>query len=223
MNKERGENANQSESCKYIMKRYSECSIVKEALSAYGIQKKQGEYTLEDYYTLPDDIRVELIDGVFYDMSSPGIVHQDIAFIIHTALNDYMKKNKKPCRVFEAAVDVQLFCDDKTMVQPDILVVCDLDKIKEFGIYGAPDFILEILSKSTRKKDMGVKFEKYLKAGVREYWMLDPRKKVLITYDFEDEDFVPCVHPLTGSVPVAITGGELQIDLEPVAECILMY
>lgn len=223
MNKERGENANQSESCKYIMKRYSECSIVKEALSAYGIQKKQGEYTLEDYYTLPDDIRVELIDGVFYDMSSPGIVHQDIAFIIHTALNDYMKKNKKPCRVFEAAVDVQLFCDDKTMVQPDILVVCDLDKIKEFGIYGAPDFILEILSRSTRKKDMGVKFEKYLKAGVREYWMLDPRKKVLITYDFEDEDFVPCVHPLTGSVPVAITGGELQIDLEPVAECILMY
>ena len=111
--------------------------------------------------------------------------------MIHMAFYDYVKKNKKPCRVFEAPVDVQLFCDNKTMVQPDVLVVCDRDKIKGFGIFGAPDFILEILSKSTRKKDMGIKLEKYMEAGVREYWIIDPCKEALITYYFEDENFCP--------------------------------
>lgn len=212
--------ADRDEPCRYVLKRDSEQSAVKEATAAYGIQKKQGEYTLEDYYALPDDIRVELIDGVIYDMSSPRTVHQDIAFMIHMAFYDYVKKNKKSCRVFEAPVDVQLFCDNKTMVQPDVLVVCNRDKIKGFGIFGAPDFILEILSKSTRKKDMGIKLEKYMEAGVREYWIIDPCKEVLITYYFEDENFLPCVYPLTGSVPVSITGGELQIDLETVAESI---
>lgn len=194
--------------------------MVREALQAYGVRKKQGEYTLEDYYALPDDIRAELIDGVFYYMSSPRTVHQDIASIIHMAFYEYIRKKKKPCKVFEAALDVQLCCDDRTMVQPDVLVVCDRDKIKVFGIYGAPDFVLEILSKSTRKKDMGIKLEKYMEAGVREYWIVDPYKEILITYDFSDEDFVPCVYPLTGSVPVAITGGDLRIDLEPVAESV---
>lgn len=215
-----GEDREQSKPYEYTADKNPECFKVKEAVTAYGLKKKQGEYTLEDYYALPDDIRVELIDGVIYDMSSPRTVHQDIAFIIHMALYDYVRKKKKPCKVFEAAVDVQLCCDDKTMVQPDVLVVCDRNKIKGFGIYGAPDFVLEILSKSTRKKDMGIKLEKYMEAGVREYWIIDPYKEILITYDFSDEDFVPCVHPLTGSVPVAITGGDLQIDLEPVAESI---
>lgn len=215
-----GEDRKQSKPYENTADKNQECSMVKEAAPAYGLQKKQGEYTLEDYYALPDDIRVELIDGVIYDMSSPRTVHQDIAFIIHMALYDYVRKKKKPCKVFEAAVDVQLCCDNKTMVQPDVLVVCDKDKIKGFGIYGAPDFVLEILSKSTRKKDMGIKLEKYMEAGVREYWIIDPYKEILITYDFSDEDFVPCVYPLIGSVPVAITGGDLQIDLEPVAESI---
>ena len=214
------EKSRRKESGRYTMREDAESSMVKETMPAYGNWKRQGEYTLEDYYALPDDIRVELIDGVIYDMSSPRTVHQDIAFIIHLALYDYMRKKKKPCKVFEAAVDVQLCCDDKTMVQPDVLVVCDKEKIKGFGIYGAPDFVLEILSRSTRKKDMGIKLEKYIEAGVREYWIIDPYKEILITYNFEDEDFVPCVYPLEGSVPVAITGGDLLIDLEPVAESI---
>lgn len=195
-------------------------SVLREALVAYGISKKQGEYTIEDYYALPDDQRVELIDGVFYEMLPPKTVHQDIASIVHMALYDFIRKKKKPCKVFEAALDVQLCCDDKTMVQPDVLVVCDRDKIRDFGIYGAPDFVLEILSKSTRKKDMTIKLDKYLEAGVREYWIIDPYKQTLITYNFMDEDFVPCVYPLTGSAPVAITDGELEIDLEPIAETI---
>lgn len=194
--------------------------VKEEALAEYTVGKKPGEYTLEDYYALPEDTRVELIDGVFYEMLAPRTVHQDIAFIIHMAFYEYIRKMKKPCKVFEAPVDVQLDCDDKTMVEPDVLVVCDREKIQGFGIYGAPDFVLEILSKSTRKKDMTIKLNKYMEAGVREYWIIDPYKEILITYDFSDEEFVPCVYPLKGSVPVAIFGGDLEIDLEPVAESI---
>jgi Uma2 family endonuclease len=180
----------------------------------------QGEYTLKDYYALPDNRRVELIDGLFYDMASPKTVHQDIIFYIHMSLYEYIRDKKKPCKVFESPVDVQLDCDDKTMLEPDVMVVCDRDKIKEFGIYGAPDFILEVISKSSRQKDMTIKLRKYQAAGVREYWIIDPYKEVLITYDLTDEDYIPNVHPLEGSVPVLISNGELEIDLEPVAESI---
>ncbi len=189
--------------------------------SKYGnLKKKQGEYTLDDYYALPDEQRVELIDGVFYDMSSPRIVHQDISYIIHSTIAEYIKKNKGKCKAFSAPVDVQLDCDNKTMVQPDVLVVCDRSKIKGFGVYGAPDFLVEILSKSTRKKDMSIKLAKYLEAGVREYWIIDPYKKCLIIYNFMDEDFVPAVMPLEGEAPVAIYEGKLKINLNEIAESI---
>ena len=183
-------------------------------------RKKQGEYTLEDYMALPDEVRYELIDGVLFEMNAPRTVHQDIASIIHMAFYEYIRKAKKPCKVFEAPVDVQLDCDDRTMLQPDVMVICQRDRIRGFGIYGAPDFILEILSPSTRKKDMSIKLQKYLAAGVREYWIIDPNRRVLITYDFSDEDFLPVIHTLDEKVPVAISGGELVIDLAPVAESI---
>ena len=76
-----------------------------------------------------------------------------------------------------APMDVQLDCDEKTMVEPDVLIVCDRDKIVNRCVYGAPDFIIEILSNSTKKKDSVIKLNKYLNAGVREYWMIDPTKK----------------------------------------------
>lgn len=180
----------------------------------------EGPYTIKDYNALPDECRVELIDGYFFEMNAPRTVHQDIAFIIHMQFYNYICKNKKPCKVFESPIDVQICCDEKNMLQPDVIVVCDRDKIKGFGIYGAPDFILEILSKSTRNKDLTIKLKKYFESGVREYWIIDPIKKVLITYDLEDENYIPMVHPLEGKVPVAISGGELEIELEAVAESI---
>jgi Uma2 family endonuclease len=203
----------------YTMGMNEDAQMVREAAFSYG-SKKQGEYTLEDYYALPEERRVELIDGMIYDMASPRTVHQDIAAYIHISFYDYIRREKKPCKVFEAPMDVQLCCDQRTMVQPDVMVICDRNKIKGFGIYGAPDFVLEVLSPSTRRKDMTIKLQKYLEAGVREYWIIDPYKKILITYDFTDEEFVPCVYPLTGSVPVAISEGNLAINLEPVAESI---
>jgi Uma2 family endonuclease len=195
-------------------------TTLNEEVPDYSCELEVGEYTLDDYYALPDNRRVELINGFFYDMVAPKIVHQDIISYIHMELYSYIKRKKKPCKVYESPVDVQLDCDNKTMVEPDVIVVCDKDKIKDFGIYGAPDFVLEVLSKSTHNKDMTLKLSKYQAAGVREYWIIDPYKEKLLIYDFSDEDYFPSIHPLEGKVPVAITGGDLEIDLEPIAQAI---
>ena len=139
--------------------------------------KRQGEYTLEDYYALPEEQRVELIDGVIYDMSAPTSVHQLLGTEILLVLKDYIRKEHSLCVPVASPIDVQLDCDDKTMVQPDVIVVCDREKIQNRCIYGAPDFVVEVLSKSTRKKDLVLKLNKYMTAGVREYWLVNPDKK----------------------------------------------
>ena len=163
---------------------------------------------------------MELIDGVFYDMSTPRFVHQDIVQIVTNSIYSHIKKNKGRCKVIGSPSDVQLDCDNKTMLQPDVYVICDRDKIKGFGIYGSPDFVLEVLSSSTRKKDMTIKLNKYWSAGVREYWIIDPKKRSLITYDFTEEDVIPVIRPLTGMAPVAIFDGKLEIDLDEINEAI---
>ena len=160
---------------------------VREVQPAYST-KKQGEYTLEDYLAIPDERRVELIDGVIYDMSSPLGHHQIIAGQIYFHLVSYISGKGGPCIPFIAPIDVQLDCDDKTIVQPDVLILCDRSKYTPQRIVGAPDFVVEVLSKSTREKDMFLKLNKYRSAGVREYWMVDPDKKTVIAYHFENDD-----------------------------------
>jgi len=178
--------------------------------------KKQGEYTIEDYYTLPDERRVELIDGKMYDMASPSFVHQHIAATIFPQISNYIKQKGGGCIPMMAPVDVCLDCDDRTMVQPDILILCDKGKICKWGIMGAPDFILEIISLSTRKKDYTKKLQKYADAGVKEYWIVDPYRRVLVTYDLQGE-CVPCVQALEGKAGLLLYEGELQIDLDEIA------
>lgn len=184
-----------------------------------GSLPEQGEYTLQDYYALPDDSRVELIDGVFYDMAAPSFVHQQIAGLIYAQIRGFIDKNGGDCIPSIAPVDVQLDCDNRTMLQPDVLIVCDLKKLKNFGVLGAPDFVLEVLSPSTKKKDMLTKLVKYMEAGVKEYWVVDPDKKALIVY-LAEERGMPCIYPLQGKVGVQLYEGRLQIDLEKIAEII---
>ncbi len=168
-------------------------------------------YTIEDYYALPEGIRVELIDGVFYDMPSPSYVHQMIQGCIFTAIYHYIREKKGKCLVFMAPADVQLDCDDKTMVQPDVLIICDKGKIKERCAMGAPDFVAEILSDSTRKKDMTVKLRKYKNAGVREYWLIDEKNDSVVVYNFEKND-MPVLYGFDSKIPVGIYQGDLEID-----------
>ena len=179
--------------------------------------KSQGEYTLADYYSLPDERRVELIDGVIYDMSSPESIHQILITAIWKDLFNFISDKKGDCLPMIAPLDVQLDRDDRTMVQPDVLVVCDRSKVVRRCVYGAPDFVAEILSKSTWEKDMYVKLGKYEAAGVLEYWIVDPKKKRVLVYDFEHTDF-PALYTFMDQIPVGIFDGECRVDFAAIYE-----
>lgn len=191
-------------------------NIIREALEEYGV--KRGNYTIDDYYNLPDEQRVELIDGTFYDMATPSIAHQLVATELGRVLSQYVRKHKGRCLVFSSPIDVQLDCDNKTMVEPDVTVLCDKSKLREKSIYGAPDFVIEILSPSTGRKDLTIKLQKYAEAGVREYWMIDTKKEKVITYFFEEEMPIPAIYGFDTEVPVMIYGGELKVDFVEIKE-----
>ena len=184
--------------------------------------KKQGEYTVEDYMALPDGDRKELIDGVFYDMATPLFIHQAVAASLFYKIQSFIKENKGDCIAVMAPSAVQLDCDDKTMVEPDIYIICNRDKIKRFGVYGAPDFVLEVLSDSTRNKDLKIKSFKYMNAGVREIWYIDLKTRTLITY-YEGDDYLPAIHPLEGTLGLAIYDGRLEINLAELGDIIEEY
>ena len=198
-------------------------SSVREAVT-YGA-KKQGMFTIEDYYALSKDERLELIDGVIYDMSSPTAMHQVITGIIFNKVANYIAKKKGKCIPIISPIDVQLDCDDKTIVQPDVIIVCDRDKIKKGVVYGAPDFAVEVLSPSTRKKDKTLKLHKYLTAGVREYWIIDPKKKTVVVYaQDEEEDYDVFLYGFEHEVPVRIFGEECKINFKEIYDYIaFMY
>ena len=193
-------------------------NMVQEIQPEYRI-KRQGEYTLEDYYEIPDDIRVELIDGVLYAMNSPTSIHQLIAGYLYGKLLNHVIERKGSCIPMISPIDVQLDCDEKTMVQPDVIIVCDRDKVINRCVYGAPDFVIEVLSQSTKKKDSVTKLNKYMNAGVQEYWMIDPKRKVVLIYNFKNEDY-PVIYGFDAKIPVGIWGEECVIDFGEVYEYI---
>lgn len=185
--------------------------MIKEEAVPYQVVKKQGEFTTEDYFAIPDEQRVELIDGVIYDMASPTSIHQVLGDEINMVFRDYIKKNKGACITVTAPLDVQLDEDDKTIVQPDVLIICDRAKFKNKKVFGAPDLVVEILSPSTRKKDIVIKTTKYMDAGVREYWIVDPENKRVCVYCFEKNGF-PIMYTFEAKIPVGIWNGECEVD-----------
>ena len=119
-------------------------------------------------------------------------------------------------------ISVQLDKDDKTMVQPDVIIVCDRDKFQEKVVYGAPDFVVEVLSPSTRRKDKTIKLTKYIEAGVREYWMVDPKKRCVVVYALQEdeEDYDIAVYTFDDEVPVALFQGECKVDFKEICDYI---
>jgi Uma2 family endonuclease len=145
--------------------------------------------TLEEYEALPEDKRVEVFDDVVYDMASPSQEHQTILTELLVTIKNYMKKKKGKCQVFPVPFDVKLNNKPLVMVQPDIMIVCDKDKLDGKRCNGAPDFIIEIVSPSNASDDYIKKAYYYQTYGVREYWIVDPRKKLVSVNYFEGDSF----------------------------------
>ena len=181
-------------------------------------------YTYEDYITWDESLCVEIIDGVvyprhgsepmfgssiphIYNMAGPNILHQEISVEISTQLRNFLRG--KTCKVLTAPFDVKLNPNkNDIMVQPDILVVCDLKKL-ETGNYcnGAPEFVIEILSPSTSKKDMHIKSKHYFDAGVLEYWIVNPEDGTVVVLKRNENCFTFLTYGDKDVVPVSVLEG----------------
>jgi len=184
-----------------------------------ALPKEEPYYTYADYreWELDEGERFELIYGDAYAMSAPNTRHQEISGAIFNQFFNYLQG--KPCKVFAAPFDVRLFYkadeSDDTVVQPDISVICDRKKLGTEGCRGAPDLVIEILSPSNTAIEMGQKLELYRKAGVREYWVVDPENKSLTAYCFEKNLMSIKGYNSTDTITAAIFP-ELNISLEQV-------
>ncbi|MCL1918954.1 MAG: Uma2 family endonuclease [Peptococcaceae bacterium] len=169
--------------------------------------RSDKHYTWADYVTWDQDIRCELIDGIAHMMTAPSMTHQSISMNLSTQLNIFLKG--KPCKVFAAPFDVRLNAEDgdDTIVQPDILVVCDKSKLSEKGCQGAPDLVVEILSPSSGAYDKILKFNKYLKAGVQEYWIVYPDRGIVDVFVWDNGKYVASSYSEEDTMPSHVLEG----------------
>lgn len=187
--------------------------------------KKQGEFTLSDMELIPEEYRVEMIDGRIQMMGHPSVVHQMIASYFNVEIGVFIRKNKGKC-VFMQCPALEFHNKDihNTYLVPDIAVVCNRENLNRRGIYNNTDWVIEIVSPGdeNRKRDYITKVEIYLKAGVREYWIVDTEKQKLTVYS-EKNDYMPMLHGFDQVVPVGIYDGKLKIDLREIQEILVNY
>lgn len=167
--------------------------------------RKEEIYTIDDIYALPDGERAELIDGKIYYMAPPSRTHQRISEKLYQTIANYIDSKGGKCEIYAAPFAVFLNKDDINYMEPDISVICDLSKIDEKGCHGAPDWVIEIVSPGNKPMDYFTKLFKYRMAGVREYWIVDPAKEMVMVYRFEKETMEE--YSFGEDVPVGIYDG----------------
>ncbi|MEF8767301.1 MAG: Uma2 family endonuclease [Candidatus Accumulibacter phosphatis] len=179
-----------------------------------GLAVRDHNYhTYADYLAWPEDVRYELIDGTAYLMApAPTLEHQEVAGEIYFQLRQALAG--KTCRVFIAPLDVRFpkteAADERidTVLQPDVLVVCDLSRLDHRGVCGAPDLVVEVLSPSTASHDHVWKRRVYERSGVREYWLVHPIDRMITVYRLQDGEYgKPDVMELSGETVVGILPG----------------
>jgi len=166
---------------------------------------QENFYTIDDIYSLPEGERAELIDGQIYYMAPPARKHQYILNFLNTEINLFIRNNNGDCQVYPAPFAVFLDDTDYNYVEPDISVICDSDKLNDKGCKGAPDWIIEIVSPSSRQMDYYTKLFKYQSAGVREYWIVDPGKNCTTVYSFFNNEMQE--YKFSDKIPVGIYQG----------------
>ena len=181
-----------------------------------ALQPQPEIITLEQYEALPEDVRAEVFDGVLYNMASPSQIHQTILTELLVAIRNYLREKGGECQVFPAPFDVKLSDKPLTLVQPDIMIVCDKNKLDGKRCNGAPDFIIEIVSPGNPTDDYVRKLYYYQNCGVREYWIVDPKRKT-VTVNYFEKDIICLVYPLTAVIKVNIYH-DLYINLTEIDE-----
>jgi Uma2 family endonuclease len=173
----------------------------------YGFENRY--YTYGDWLEFDEGVRAELIGGELSMMAPPTTNHQEVHRELFGRLFVFLQG--KPCKVYSAPFAVRLFpkddLSDDTVVEPDIAVICDRSKIDKHGCRGAPDLIIEILSPSNIRHDRIVKFQKYLAAGVREYWIVDPDNRGVEIHLLRDGGYRTMVYDETADAPVSVLPG----------------
>ena len=173
---------------------------------------ENSKATLADWEALGEDVQAELIDGEIYDMAGPSANHQAISVFLTTEIGIFLRG--KRCRCFAAPFDVYLQHegdDTPNIVQPDLMVICDRDKITKKGCIGAPDWIIEIVSPGTARRDYLTKLTLYAEHGVSEYWIVNPDREAVLVYHL-DQDLMPETYTFRDTIPVH-TLANLSIDL----------
>lgn len=192
-------------------------NIRKEAYTMLpSLQLQLEMITLEQYENLPENRRVEVFENVVYDMASPSQIHQTLSMELSNIIYNYIKNKKGLCQVFHAPFDVKLSDKPFTIVQPDIMVICDKDKLDGKRCNGAPDFIIEIVSPSNPADDYIRKLYYYKNYGVREYWIVDPRRRTVTVNYFEDN--ILSVQYLFDSIIKVNIFDDLYINFSDIAD-----
>lgn len=194
-------------------------------------KRKKCTVTIEERDQLPEEQRTELIDGVLYDMSAPTMAHQMVSMLVSREMNDCIEKSGRDCMAILAPLDLVLADEPATVLQPDMIVTCreNIERSKERWKnlqkhQGAPEFVMEVISPSTKKRDIGIKYMKYLESGVKEYWLVDPGSRKVIVYnldsirDEENHADICYLYSRDQKVPVLLSGGTCEIDFPKIWE-----
>ena len=176
--------------------------------------RKENSVTVKDFFHMGIENRsIELFEGKLIVNEAPGLQHQLMVKRINKQIEAFIDSNHGKCQVFDMGLNVRLNENEDTVLIPDLLVICDERKLKSFGILGAPDFIIEVSSPSTRRYDLKKKVYKYLIHGVREVWIVDLEKRVVVTY-VDDDYMVNHLYQFGTDIPVSIYDGRLTINID---------
>ena len=170
--------------------------------------------TIEEYDALPENTRAEVFDGQIQYMASPSQIHQDISRELLYTITDYIKRKNNPCKAYSAPFDVKLHDKPLTIVQPDIMIVCDKNKLDGKRCNGAPDFIIEIVSPGSLSDDYVKKLYYYKNYGVREYWIVDPSRRT-VTVNYFEGNCITVQYPFDATIKVNIYN-DFYIDFKEI-------
>ena len=187
-----------------------EPNMVRESAAPYRYSARN--YSGDDIEKLSEAIRAELILGNLYMMAAPSRMHQFLVTELLFRIKGLIREHKGNCRVYTAPFDVRLFGDDSVIVQPDITLVCNEKFLTDQGCCGAPDWVIEIVSAGNFDHDYITKMMQYQKAGVREYWIVNPFERNISVYNFEDRQYTG-QYTYSDKVPSTVLEGlEVRVD-----------